>query len=700
MEKLVDLYIRSTALLRHPISPYQFAYSKGRSTEAAIHTVVNSIEKAFQFKQFALGLAVDIVGAFDNTGYVVIRGALDAFGVEIGVVDWIIDMLNARRMTASLGMRSLTVTTTRGCPQGGCLSPLLWTLVIDSLLIELAHPGFTVVGYADDVTVFLCSRLIEPLYERAQIALNIVERWCSSHGLSVNPQKTSTVLFTRKRNIDSLPTLTFLGVPLENSGFMKFLGFVLDRRLNCVANTDQKISTARNVFWQCRHSFGAAWGLKPLVVLWFYQSIVLPIATFCCHVWWHKASKGAIKRKFDKLQRMACLAITSAMRTTPSESMQVLLNLPPLHLYVQAEAMRIMYRLSKLGQLSITLAPEGHSCILKMMFKELPILEATGDLMVPKLCPSHEYVVQIPNRDEWSVEGGAPLSCVSSEWKLCFTDGSVMDMKAGASVFSEFFELSLSFNLGVYATIFQAEIFAIARCAEALLEKNVSEYRICICVDSQAALKALQAPYIRSKSILVCAEALEKLAFFNSVKLIWVPGHQGVPGNEEADRLAKIGADMVNLSPEPLVPLSNCTVKNYRRVWLYNVFGSWFENSAGSLWQTRRIIKEPNPKYTQQLITLNRNELRLMIGVITGHVALNYHLSKFVSDLSPLCGCCSEQVETAIHLLCVCPAHANLRRICFGQGFICPESVKSLKVHSVLGFLRGCGHFPELSGER
>jgi hypothetical protein len=37
-------------------------------------------------------------------------------------------------------------------------------------------------------------------------------------------------------------------------------------------------------------------------------------------------------------------------------------------------------------------------------------------------------------------------------------------------------------------------------------------------------------------------QMLEKLSTFNKVTLMWIAGHQGVPDNEEADRLAKEGA--------------------------------------------------------------------------------------------------------------------------------------------------------------
>lgn len=139
LERVLDIYLRGSVLLRNPFSPVQFAYFKGRSTDGALHSVVNTIERAFQFNDSALGVSVDIVGAFDNTSYSVIRDSLLSFGIKSFLIDWVIDMLEARRISASLGEYSVSVSATRGCPQGGVLSPLLWLLVIDSLLTELTN---------------------------------------------------------------------------------------------------------------------------------------------------------------------------------------------------------------------------------------------------------------------------------------------------------------------------------------------------------------------------------------------------------------------------------------------------------------------------------------------------------------------------------------------------------------------------------
>jgi hypothetical protein len=43
----------------------QYAYQRGRSTEAALHDLVQKIEGSLKQKQFALGLFLDIDGAFE-----------------------------------------------------------------------------------------------------------------------------------------------------------------------------------------------------------------------------------------------------------------------------------------------------------------------------------------------------------------------------------------------------------------------------------------------------------------------------------------------------------------------------------------------------------------------------------------------------------------------------------------------------------
>ncbi|KAJ8972086.1 hypothetical protein NQ317_018330 [Molorchus minor] len=84
-----------------------------------------------------------------------------------------------------------------------------------------------------------------------------------------------------------------------------------------------------------------------------------------------------------------------------------------------------------------------------------------------------------------------------------------------------------SYALGTYATVFQAEIFAILMVASnqvvKRLQSKVSTFALR--QQSQAALKALFSPRMRSPLVQECTEALEELARYKEVELVWVPGH-------------------------------------------------------------------------------------------------------------------------------------------------------------------------------
>ena len=101
----------------------------------------------------------------------------------------------------------------------------------------------------------------------------------------------------------------------------------------------------------------------------------------------------------------------------------------------------------------------------------------------------------------------------------------------------------LVFSLGVFATVFQAEVFAIMAAVRKRITRGYNGRRITIFIDSQAALKALETVTVKSKLVLECLQCLSELATHNSVQLVWVPGHEGILGNERADEMAKKGTD-------------------------------------------------------------------------------------------------------------------------------------------------------------
>jgi len=66
------------------------------------------------------------------------------------------------------------------------------------------------------------------------------------------------------------------------------------------------------------------------MVHWLYTRVIRPSILNGALVWWSKAMQKTTKTQLGMIQRMACLAITGAMKSTPIAAMEILLNLTPL----------------------------------------------------------------------------------------------------------------------------------------------------------------------------------------------------------------------------------------------------------------------------------------------------------------------------------------------------------------------------------
>ena len=129
---------------------------------------------------------------------------------------------------------------------------------------------------------------------------------------------------------------------------------------------------------------------------------------------------------------------------------------------------------------------------------------------------------------------------------ICFTGVSRADSGTGtgSGIFGLRPNRSFSFPLIKFATVFQIEIYTILQCACENIRKAYNNKRILIFSDSQAALKALSRPKVTSGLVAECLNALSALVSLNEVTLAWMPGHRGISGNEEADKLARLAPDM------------------------------------------------------------------------------------------------------------------------------------------------------------
>jgi len=110
--------------------------------EMAIHQqLVVWVAKTLDQQETALGVFLDIEGAFNNTSFDSMCAALIRHGVDCSIVWWIRPTLEGRLATATLNGSFMMAAVSRGCPQGGVLSQLLCCLVVDDMIARLNWGG-------------------------------------------------------------------------------------------------------------------------------------------------------------------------------------------------------------------------------------------------------------------------------------------------------------------------------------------------------------------------------------------------------------------------------------------------------------------------------------------------------------------------------------------------------------------------------
>ena len=134
-------------------------------------------------------------------------------------------------------------------------------MVVDALLRSLNDESFYSQGYADDFVILYRGAHLDTLMGLTRSALRIVELWCNESGLSVNPEKTELVVFTRKYKTARVTGPVFSGKRLQTAQSVKYLGFILDRKLNWAEHLEAQCRRFTTTFWLCRRGFGRTWGL-------------------------------------------------------------------------------------------------------------------------------------------------------------------------------------------------------------------------------------------------------------------------------------------------------------------------------------------------------------------------------------------------------------------------------------------------------
>ena len=676
MERALDFIIKNELPVAY-LSKVQHAYQKGKSTETALHEVVHHIESSLQYKEFTLCGSLDIEGAFNNLSVESIVSSLHQAGVKPRIIDWIEKLLKNRIIVAEWGHIKASRKVTRGTPQGGVLSPLLWILAINPLLKTLSLQGIDVVAYADDVMLLTSGKYPEILRDLLQNGLNYTLKWASDCGLNLNPKKTEIILFTRKYKPPQLKELKIREVTIPFTKQIKFLGIILDSKLDWKLNICERVRKAYIAYYSCKKMFNRKWGLSPKITNWIFTSIVRPILLYGVVVWWQALENKSNLLKLERVQRLMCLCTTGALKSTSTKSLSTILHLLPIESFAKSVAYNTALRLKESNGFKIR--PYGHGNIDH-------IRGVITDYKRPSTNISHNFSIELPSRDSWALRATDLQHEIS-----VYTDGSKTDEGTGAGFFISNTDAKHSFKLPAHCSVFQAEIVAIYQACISLNDRTLQQ--INIFTDSQAAIKALYKTFSTSKTVQKCYDALQSLASHNDVRVCWVPGHQGIEGNEVADELAKKGTTMDSISLDVPPPIQHYYNKKYLSL-LNKTNDEWKSSNSSKI--TKIFWPCYDMKNTKSLLSLSRRECGLVVGITTGHCLTAQFAKKIGILTDDSCRKCknTDTIESVEHIMCHCPALARTRAKYMGKHlFDNLTEISTKDLFSIKSFLKAINLF-------
>ena len=224
MERCIHKHITNYLITHSVISPFQSGFQSGDSAVNQLLHLCNEFSKALDESKEIRVVFCDISKAFDKVWHHGLIFKLRSIGISGSLLDWITDYLANRFQRVCIkGSFSSWKRIFAGVPQGSILGPLLFLIFINDIVNNIKT---NIRLFADDTSLYhiVEDPLLTALY--LNLDLSKIFAWAKQWLVDFHPQKTESLIISKKRNKRVHPTLYMGNNSIKEVNEHKHLGLV------------------------------------------------------------------------------------------------------------------------------------------------------------------------------------------------------------------------------------------------------------------------------------------------------------------------------------------------------------------------------------------------------------------------------------------------------------------------------------------
>ena len=249
LEKLIYSRLYNYFLSNGTIYENQFGFRKHHSTSHAINFSVNYILNEIEKRNHVIGIFIDLSKAFDTISHEKLLYKLSFYGIRGQCLSLMKSYLSDRIQTTKFqSVHSDQCISEFGVPQGSVLGPLLFLIYINDIVNSTLNGKFVL--FADDTNIFVSGSSEQEAYDKASVVIDKLHEYMYDNQLHINIDKTCFMHFrpelsneermqcARTRSVESIYSLYINGKKIKKVSNVKFLGIVIDDKLNWEAHLE------------------------------------------------------------------------------------------------------------------------------------------------------------------------------------------------------------------------------------------------------------------------------------------------------------------------------------------------------------------------------------------------------------------------------------------------------------------------------